>query len=137
MGPTIIRREEVDADPFIQAYRARRAARGEAVSDQDPFGIAARMPGGIENPIRLNNHVRPPNQNEAENQNGPRARSTQVRHPDGSVSNVINIGVPEDHPMADRSSQAGPTGLYNMRLGNVRIPAAPQFTINVRRQNAG
>jgi hypothetical protein len=35
--------------------------------------------------------------------------------------------------MADRSSAAGPTGLYNMRLGQIRIPAAPQFTINVRR----
>ena len=128
MGPTIVRREEVDADPFIAAYRARRAARAEAVSDQDPFGIAARMPGGIENPIRLNNHVLQQHQAEAadnQNQNGPRARSTQVRHPDGSVSSVINIGVPEDHPMADRSSQAGPTGLYNMRLGQIRIPAAP------------
>ena len=34
-------------------------------------------------------------------EHGIRARSTQVRHNDGSVSQVINIGVPRDHPMAD------------------------------------
>ena len=67
------------------------------------------------------------------NEHGIRARSTQVRHNDGSVSQVINIGVPADHPMADTESQPGPTGLYNMRMGAIRIPAAPQFVINVHR----
>lgn len=46
---------------------------------------------------------------------------------------MINIGVPQNHPLADPESEAGPTGLFNMRLGPIRIPAAPQFTINVRR----
>ena len=66
-------------------------------------------------------------------EHGIRARSTQVRHNDGSVSQVINIGVPRDHPMADTEQQPGPTGLYNMRIGAIRIPAAPQFVINVHR----
>jgi hypothetical protein len=40
--------------------------------------------------------------------------------------------------MADQASTAGPSGLYNMRMGPISMPAAPQFVINVRRnQNNG
>lgn len=39
--------------------------------------------------------------------NGMRARSTNITHPDGSISRVISIGVPEDHLFADPDSHTG------------------------------
>ena len=47
---------------------------------------------------------------------------------------MINIGVPRDHPLADTSAQVGDSGLYNMRIGNLRLPPAPQLVVNIRRQ---
>ena len=51
-----------------------------------------------------------------------RARSTTVRNSDGTTSNVINIGVPQDHPLADRDRQAGTSGLYNLRVNGMQMP---------------
>ena len=46
---------------------------------------------------------------------------------------VINIGVPSDHPLADTSSRAGPSGLHNVQIGGVPVPA-PQFVMMHRAQ---
>ena len=62
-----------------------------------------------------------------------RAVSSNIRNDDGSVSRVINIGVPRDHPLADPESPAGPSGLHNLRIGPIRLPVAPTFIIRVRR----
>lgn len=56
-----------------------------------------------------------------------------MRNPDGSASTVINIGVPRDHPLADRDRAAGTSGLYGLRVGGIQLPEAPEFVINVRR----
>ncbi len=61
-----------------------------------------------------------------------RALSTNVRNPDGSISRVINIGVPSGHPLADPDSSAGPTGLHNLRIGPIRLPRAPTFVVRIR-----
>jgi hypothetical protein len=63
---------------------------------------------------------------------GMRALSTNVTGADGSISRVINIGVPRDHPLADPTSEAGPTGLHNLRIGPVRLPRAPTFVVRIR-----
>ena len=65
--------------------------------------------------------------------NGMRAVSSNVRGADGSMSRVISIGVPRDHPLADLDSPAGPSGLHNLRIGPIRLPVAPTFVIRVRR----
>ena len=67
-----------------------------------------------------------------DSENGMRARSTTLNHADGSMSRVISIGVPSDHPFADPASMAGPTGLHNLRIGPIRLPRAPTFIIRVR-----
>lgn len=46
------------------------------------------------------------------------------------MSQVINIGVPSNHPLADRDRPPGTTGLYNINMGGLRF-AAPEFVINV------
>ena len=61
-----------------------------------------------------------------------RALSTNVTNNDGSISRVINIGVPRNHPLADLDSEAGPTGLHNLRIGPVRLPRAPTFVVRIR-----
>jgi hypothetical protein len=62
-----------------------------------------------------------------------RAVSSTVPNDDGSISRIINIGVPRDHPLADPNSPAGPSGLHNLRIGPIRLPIAPTFIIRVRR----
>ena len=54
---------------------------------------------------------------------------------DGSVSRVISIGVPRDHPFADPESGVGTSGLHNLRIGPIRLPVAPTFVVRVRRGN--
>ena len=61
-----------------------------------------------------------------------RALSTNVTNNDGSISRVINIGVPRNHPLADLDSEAGATGLHNLRIGPVRLPRAPTFVVRIR-----
>ena len=68
---------------------------------------------------------------------GMRAQSTNVTAADGSVARVINIGVPRDHPLADPTSEAGPTGLHNLRIGPVRLPRAPTFVVRIRGPHLG
>ena len=51
--------------------------------------------------------------------NGIRARSTTIRTGNGNVFTILNIGVPADPPLADSNSQAGPSGLHNVRVGNI------------------
>ena len=68
--------------------------------------------------------------NQANESRGMRARSTTVRNSDGTTSNVINIGVPQDHPLADRDRQAGSSGLYNLRVNGMQMPEAPEFVIS-------
>ena len=46
---------------------------------------------------------------------------------------LINIGVPSTHPFADTNSQAGNSGLYNLRIGPIRLPVAPTFMIRLQR----
>lgn len=60
--------------------------------------------------------------------NGIRARSTTLRMGNGNVVSVINIGVPSEHPLADSSSMAGPSGLHNVQVGGIQMPA-PQFVV--------
>jgi len=60
--------------------------------------------------------------------NGIRARSTTFRTNDGNTISVINIGVPGDHPLADGGSMAGPSGLHNVQVGGISMPA-PQFVV--------
>lgn len=43
------------------------------------------------------------------------------------------MGVPRDHPFADPESIAGPGGLYNIRVGPIRLPAPPTFVVRLRR----
>lgn len=62
-----------------------------------------------------------------------RAVSSTVTNDDGSISRIINIGVPRDHPLADPNSPAGPSGLHNLRIGPIRLPVAPTFVIRVMR----
>lgn len=69
-------------------------------------------------------------------QNGMRSHSTDVTHADGSVTRVINIGVPADHPMADGDRRAGVSGLHNIRIGPIRLPPAPTFIIRLPRGTA-
>jgi len=59
---------------------------------------------------------------------GIRARSTVIRTNNGRVFSIVNIGVPEDHPLADRNSMAGPSGLHNINIGGISMPA-PSFVI--------
>lgn len=59
---------------------------------------------------------------------GLRARSTTIRTGGGNVISIINIGVPADHPLADPASSAGPSGLQNVRVGGISMPA-PQFVM--------
>ena len=40
--------------------------------------------------------------------------------------------MPRDHPLADPTSEAGPTGLHNLRIGPVRLPRAPTFVVRIR-----
>ena len=40
---------------------------------------------------------------------------------------MVNIGVPQNHPMAD-STQAGPSGLHNINIGGISLPA-PTFVV--------
>lgn len=56
---------------------------------------------------------------------GLRARSMQIRG-GNNVFHIINIGVSEDHPMADRSQPPQATGLHGIRIGGIPLPA-PQF----------
>ena len=63
--------------------------------------------------------------------NGIRARSTTFRTQSGHVFSVINIGVDEGHPLADRHSMAGPSGLRNVQIGGIQMPA-PQFVFRHR-----
>lgn len=44
---------------------------------------------------------------------------------------VINIGVDESHPLADASSLAGLSGLHNVQVGGIQMPA-PQFVFRHR-----
>ena len=60
-------------------------------------------------------------------------RTTHVSNDDGSISRIINIGVPPDHPLADTTSPAGNSGLHNLRLGPIRLPVAPTFVIRIMR----
>ena len=59
---------------------------------------------------------------------GVRARSTTFRTSNGNIVSVVNIGVPEGHPMADSGSMAGPSGLHNVQVGGIQMPA-PQFVV--------
>jgi len=65
---------------------------------------------------------------------GIRARSTTFRTNNGETVSVINIGVPSDHPLADGNSMAGPSGLHNVQVGGIQMPA-PQFMV-VHNQDA-
>ena len=66
---------------------------------------------------------------------GMRAAHAEVTNDDGSVSRVISIGVPRDHPFADPESEAGTSGLHNLRIGPIRLPVAPTFVVRVRGAN--
>jgi hypothetical protein len=45
---------------------------------------------------------------------GVRARSTTIRLNNGDLFQIVNIGVPSGHPLADNNSMAGPSGLHNV-----------------------
>lgn len=60
-----------------------------------------------------------------------RAKSTTVTTSDGTSMRLINIGVPITHPFADTQSQAGNSGLYNLRIGPIKLPVAPTFMIRL------
>ena len=45
----------------------------------------------------------------------------------------MNIGVPSDHPLADSSSMAGPSGLHSVQINGNPMPA-PSFVF-MQRQN--
>ena len=67
------------------------------------------------------------------NFNGLRGRSTTFRSGNGNIVQVINIGVNNEHPMADSNtpqanggSPAG--GLNNINVGGFSMPP-PQFVV--------
>jgi len=84
---------------------------------------------------RQNRFSRPDGTNAFSREAGMRAAHTEVTNDDGSISRVISIGVPRDHPFADPESEAGTSGLHNLRIGPIRLPVAPTFVVRVRRGN--
>ena len=62
-----------------------------------------------------------------------RTAHRDVTNRDGSVTRVFSIGVPRSHPFADLDNEAGPdSGLYNLRIGPIRLPAAPTFAVRIQ-----
>ena len=57
-----------------------------------------------------------------------RSKTTQITNRDGSISRVISIGVPRDHPFADLETNPG-SGLHNIRVGRIRLPNPPTFVV--------
>ena len=61
-----------------------------------------------------------------------RGRSTTFRSGNGNLVQVINIGVNDDHPMADHNSpqqqSAGGARLNNINVGGFSMPP-PQFVV--------
>jgi len=55
-----------------------------------------------------------------------------VTNRDGSISRVISIGVPADHPFADLEMNSGNSGLHNIRIGPIRLLAPPTFIVRIR-----
>ena len=119
--------------PIRFASQGAPLNRGRAPEREPQFRafVARDVPRATEE--QTNNATRLLNPNPG----GVRTRSTRVRREDGSISQVINIGVPEDHPLADRNNQVGDSGLYNIRMGPIPVPPAPQFVINYRRNAQG
>jgi hypothetical protein len=67
---------------------------------------------------------------------GMRQRTQDVRHRDGSITKVISIGVPIDHPYADVEMGPSGDGLYNVRVGPLRLPMPPTFLVRQRGNGA-
>ena len=65
---------------------------------------------------------------------GIRARTTTFRTQDGNVISILNIGVPAGHPLAG-DSMAGPSGLHNVQVGGIPMPA-PMFGFMHRNRGA-
>ena len=57
-----------------------------------------------------------------------------VDYPDGSKYREYSIGVEPNHPFADLENHTG-SGLYNMRVGELRFPAAPTFYVKLEKPN--
>ena len=65
--------------------------------------------------------------------NAMKTAHKDVTNRDGSVTRVFSIGVPRTHPFADLDNQAGESsGLYNLKIGQVRLPAAPTFAVKIQ-----
>lgn len=61
-----------------------------------------------------------------------RTAHRDITNRDGSVTRMFSIGVPSTHPFADMDNQAGEdSGLYNLKIGPVRLPAAPTFAVKI------
>lgn len=60
-----------------------------------------------------------------------RSNTVEFTNDDGSISRVITLGVPRDHPFADLDGPSGNGGLHNIRIGPVRLPAAPTFVVKL------
>jgi hypothetical protein len=56
---------------------------------------------------------------------GIRARSLTVNR-DGQTVHIVNIGVPDGHPLADNSEPMGPAGLRHIQINGLPV-RAPQF----------
>ena len=66
--------------------------------------------------------------------NQMRTAHRDVTNRDGSVTRLFSIGVPRAHPFADPENQVGDndSGLYNLRIGPIRLPAAPTFAVKIK-----
>ena len=60
-----------------------------------------------------------------------RAQSKIVKNPNGVSYRVINVGVPREHQLADLSSRAGSSDLFNLKIGPIKLPVAPTFMIKL------
>jgi len=99
--PAAARDGESNRGPILRPFVDREAARptAEDTANAVPFNSGTLFHNG-----------------------GVRARSINVTRGDGTVQSIINIGVSADHPMADRERQVEGSDLYNLRIGEVRVP---------------
>lgn len=135
-GPQVAPNPDVDGNLARAFAAAAQARQGNGIGT----GLGSLNLGNVRESANRPSESRGGERGRAANQENPasglagiRAKSTQVRNSDGTYSSIINIGVPEDHPLADRERAAGTSGLYGLRVHGVQLPEAPEFVVNVRR----
>ena len=67
-------------------------------------------------------------------EDGVQASYREFDHLDGTITRVIDLGLPSSHHLADKDLKAGLSDLHHIKIGSMRLVHPPSFIIRLPRK---